>query len=102
MSFIEDLESDNLMMLANDIRREYNEIRHHYHEAEVRYYRQAISSAYYKEADLIEMLEKCRQLKERYITIRDILQGRGIKPAYEGHWKDSNNYLFNGEILHSF
>lgn len=100
MSYIESLESENLMMLASDIRSEYNKIRQQYHEISIRYYRQSIASSYYKESDMIEMLSKCEALKNRYLEIRDILLGRGLVPAFENHWRDSNNMLFNGDVLH--
>lgn len=102
MSNLEQLESEGLLILANDIRTEYNKLRQDYHKISIQYYRQPISTQYYKESELREMLDKLEDFKRRYITICDILASKGVKAGLNGHWHDSNNMLFNGShLLHS-
>lgn len=102
MSYLERFESEDLLILANNVRTEYNKLRQDYYKMSVQYYRQPISTKYYKESELREILDKLEEFKRRYITIRDILASRGINAGLNGHWHDSNNMLFNGShLLHS-
>lgn len=82
---------DDLMLRANDIRKRYNRARETLFNRMQQYYRQSISSSYYKEEDMIEELEACAKLKAEYLEIRDILAGFGVKPAQMGGWTRANN-----------
>jgi len=101
MSYIETIDSENLMVLASDIRAQYNKLRFEFNSKETGYFRQSISSQYHKEDDLIEMLSRLKTLKTRYIDICNVLKGRGLTQAGEDRWRDNNNHLFVAqEILH--
>ncbi len=100
MSYLESLDTDNLVLVANRIQAEYNRTRKMFCDKAGYYNRQAITNFYYKEDDLSELIMKCKELKGQYKAISDIMFRRGYRPDIDG-WRDSNNFLFNGDILHS-
>lgn len=101
MSYLESLDTDRLVLIANQIQTEYNRVRKNFCDKAEYYNRQAITSHYHKEDDLAELIMKCKELKGRYKAVADIMLRRGYKPDISG-WRDSNNFLFTAEdILHS-
>lgn len=101
-SFLEHFGTNELMLLANDIRRDYNKTREHLKKKVEYYSRQSIASSYQKEEDIEASLTRCVELKRQYLDIRDALIGRGVTQDAGGGWRDSNNMLFPAsDILHS-
>lgn len=101
MSYLESLDTDALLLLANKITVEYNQIRRNFVSKAKYYDRQAISNNYHKEDDMIEMLEKMKTIKGRYKAVADILVRRDRRNPMDG-WQHTNNDLFaGGDILHS-
>lgn len=101
MSYLESLDNDALLLLANKITKEYNTTRHTFVNKAKYYDRQAISNYYHKEEDMIDLLEQLKTLRGRYKAVADILVRREHKPVMDG-WQHSNNDLFAGQdILHS-
>ena len=101
MSYLENLESRELVLLATDIRHEYHKIRDRFKSKAMSYYNQSIASSYHKEEDLRNLLTRCETLKKQYLDICEVLKSRGIRPVVDG-WRDSNNDIFVAkDILHS-
>lgn len=77
-SIIEQSDVSDLLLLANSTRSEYNKLREQTKNRMNRYFYQSIASNYHKEDDIIDGLEKCRDLKEQYRKICDALKKRGL------------------------
>lgn len=101
MSFLECFATNDLMLMANDILSDYNKLREETKNVVDHWFKQASSSQYYKEQDIIVKLERCGNLKKQYSEICDILCTRGYHYDF-GQWHNSNNELFTPrDILHS-
>lgn len=101
MSYLENLDTNELILLANDIRHDYHKVRDRFKNKALSYWNQSIASSYHKEQDLRDMLTRCEQLKRQYMDISDVLKARGLHPSVEG-WRDKDNKLFQlKDILHS-
>lgn len=91
MSYLETMDTDSLMILANDTRSDYNKARHNFNAIAQCYYRQAITNNYYKEQDMIDLLNRCLHLKDAYVQIRDILKARGITTNHvDNPWSNTD------------
>lgn len=101
-SYLEHFGTNELMLLANDIRRDYNKTRERLKKKVEYYSRQSIASNYQKEEDIEAILAQCVELRRQYLDIRDVLIERGITQDAGGGWRESNNMLFpTNDILHS-
>ena len=86
---------EDLMIRACNIRKRYNKLRHELLKKMEQYYRQDITSSYYKESDLKAALDECEKLKLEYIKVRDMLLENGVKPVSLGGWTaEGHNELF--------
>ena len=94
MAYISTVDSDHLVILAADLRRRYNKARDDFYNTSRHYYHQSISGSYYKEDILIEKLEKCRDLKDQYMALRDILKSRGRPDLDISSFGETNDCLF--------
>lgn len=74
--------NDELLIMANNVRRDYNKTREDCRRLYNRYYNQSIASSYISEDELVEHIEKCRQLKQQYADICIILKSHGINPPH--------------------
>lgn len=91
MSYFDTMDSDDLLILANDTRTDYNKARHHFNSIATCYYRQAITNHYYKEQEMIDLLNRCMHLKEVYSKICDILKSRGVTTnPLEYQWSNTD------------
>ncbi len=105
MSILDDMESDELVVYAAGIRKEYNDARSRFFNDARHYYNQSIAGSYYKETDLIEQLNKCERIRKHYIDVCDILKNRGLRP-YISILRRSNDCVFKeasanpADILH--
>ena len=93
-SYLESMDSDLLLTIANDIRKRYNKIRHEFYESARLYYRQSLYSIYCKEEDMITLLEECHKLKMQYRDVADILRARKRRVPLDIETPDSNEFLF--------
>ena len=101
VDYLAHLGSKELMLLANDLRKDYNKACEHLKKKVEYYSRQSIASTYHKEEDIQASLDRCRELKRQYMDLRDALLERGLKPDIGG-WRESNNTLYaEKDILHS-
>ena len=101
MSYLENLDTSELILLANDIRHDYHKVRDRFKNKALNYWNQSIASSYHKEQDLRDMLTRCEQLKRQHADISEVLKDRGFHYSVEG-WRDNNNKLFHlKDILHS-
>lgn len=100
MSYLETLETRELLLLSSSLLSQYNTTRMNFENKARHYGRQAITNNYHKEADLVALLEECERLKRQYNQITDILTERGAKNPIVG-WNHSNDDLFVAkEVLH--
>lgn len=100
MSYLETLETRELLLLSSSLLSQYNTTRMNFENKAKHYGRQAITNNYHKEADLIALLEECERLKTQYNQITDILTERGTRNPLAG-WNRSNDDLFVAkEVLH--
>lgn len=96
-----DFSSDELLLLASQLRAEYNKTRRLFASKAHHYDHQSISNNYHKESDMIELLETCRALKDKYKAVADVLVNRDHRSPVES-WGDSKDKLFSPrDILHS-
>lgn len=87
--------SEEFLLRACRIRKEYNRAREELNRQMTGYYRQAIASSYYKEEDLKSQLDVCAELKKKYNEVCDILKENGIRPVPTGNWtSEGNSILF--------
>lgn len=89
----EDFDSNDLLVLANDVQSAFNRTREQLHNKVHHYYHQSIASTYVKETDILELIETCQSYKNQYLQIRDVLVGRGIKLRMEP-WTVTNDTYF--------
>ena len=102
MAFTDTLSDSDLQLIANDTRKDYNKLRHSFYRKAQSYYNQAIAGSYHKEEDLIEMLNELSKLKQRYLSICDILKKRGVRVGYKDSWTGTNTHIFEpSQLLHS-
>lgn len=101
MSYLETLETRELLLLSSSLLSQYNTTRMNFENKAKHYGRQAITNNYNKEADLIALLKECERLKTQYNLITDILTERGARNPSVG-WNRSNDDLFVAkEVLHA-
>ena len=84
--FLENSDTDSLMILANNFRKEYNKKRELWYRDATRYFHQAIASDYCKEECLISSIEECAKLKLQYKEVCDILKSRGCHASIGDSW----------------
>lgn len=100
MSYLETLETRELLLMANNLLAEYNKTRECFENKARQYGRQAITNNYHKEEDLVDLLDDCATLKFRYNEINAILSARGERNPCAG-WNHNNDDLFVAkEVLH--
>lgn len=90
MAYLENMGTEGLRILASNLRSEYNSVRQSFYRISTQYYRQPISTSYYKESDIKELLDDLEEKKKRYIKIRDILAGRGVVEQVNGTWSNES------------
>lgn len=101
MSYLETLETRELLLLSSSILSQYNATRMNFENKAKYYGRQAIANNYHKETDLIALLEECERLKMQYNQITNILTERGARNRIVG-WNHTNGDLFTAkEVLHT-
>ena len=102
MDFLEVYGSQDLILSANELRKDFHRLRDEYKAMSEGYYRQSTASNYYTEDALINKLNALKSIKAEYLRICDILKERGYRHDYGG-WHSSNNYLYaeKRDILHS-
>lgn len=77
---------DDIIVLANKIRSEYNRKRELWYRKSTRYFHQALASSYCSEDDLIKDLEECRALKKRYNDVCRQLKALGCNYDLANNW----------------
>ena len=88
MSFSDEMYSNDLMLVANNIRKEYNKTRDHWYHACVRCYHQSISGGTLLEESIQKEFDKMLELKKEYNDICTILkQRRGYTPTLDDKWR---------------
>lgn len=100
MSYLETIGTKELMLLANDILRDYNKCREEFFNMARRYFNQAATNGYVKEDDMVVKLDRCKELKRRYCELCKILADRKIKPIVGGFSPESIPSLDSEEVLH--
>ena len=101
MSYLENLDTNELILIATDICHDYHKVRDRFKNKAMGYWNQSIASSYHKEQDLRDLITRCEQLKKQYNDIATVLKERGIHAGVDG-WRDGNNRLFDTkDILHS-
>lgn len=90
------MDSRDLLLIANDIRKEYNKKREYWHNNATRYFHQALTSNYITEERLMYELAECKKLKEEYCKVCDILKSRGCNYNFDTSLsiEASKNLLF--------
>lgn len=102
MDFADTISTDDFLIMANDIRKEYNKLRETFYRKTRSYYNQAIAGTYHKEDDLITMLNEMKRLKDQYVRVCNILRDRGVPVVYKCDWTKNNDHLFKqGQLLHA-
>ena len=84
--FLENSDTKDLMLLANNLRKEYNKKRELWYRDATRYFHQAIASHYCTEEALASGIEDCGRLKAQYGEVCDILKKRGYHPVIGDAW----------------
>lgn len=92
-AFLDTFNTNDLMLLATDIRGQYSKKKQTFYNLSQRYYMQAIASNYYKEDDIADALEECRRLKAQYLDICEILKGRGYYYACGDKWQSKDGLV---------
>lgn len=100
MSYLESIDNKELILLANDIYRDYNSVRERMFNKVKQYYNQSINGKYHKEEDIVASLERLKRLKEQYKDIYDLLTARGYQQLASGDWRNTD-LIFDRDILHS-
>ncbi len=100
MPFLESLDTDRLVILAAETRAEYHRLRDRFYQTSRGYYHQHTTSSYYKEEDLIQILENLSSIKQSYKELCDILKSRGMM-YFGGQWTSNDSLYKKKEVLHS-
>ena len=93
MKYIESFGEEDLLAVAADLRKRYNDARSEFYNDTRHYYHQSIASNYYTEEGLAKKLEKCKDLKRQYSEVKKILHDRGVRVDI-GAWNHTNDDVF--------
>lgn len=92
-AYLEAFDTNDLMLLATDLRHQYSKKKEAFHNISQRYYMQAIASKYYKESDIRDSLDELEALKNQYLDICELLKGRGFYYACGDKWQSQDGLV---------
>lgn len=95
MSYLESIDTRELLLLSADIRHDFHKAKESLKRKVGYYYNQSIASTYHKEDDILVLVNRCKSLKKQYLDMRDVLLSRGVKDReLMPDWDGTNNDLF--------